>query len=139
VLVVSSTLNAWVKRPEIPTNCKQPATVTGAPEPLKTCRPAITAHTFDPPPPCLFEKPNWQIYEETNSRTISVGISDDGNLSRQHSVPSRRCRMRDLSLERNLPMKEQQYQSTKVKPTQPPTVPQEYYGTITNRHGPGTE
>jgi hypothetical protein len=47
--------------------------------------------------------------------------------------------MRDLSLERNLPIKEQQYQSTKVKPTQPPTVPQEYYGTIINRHSQGIE
>ncbi len=53
-------------------NCKHPATVTGAPEPIKNYRPAITAHTFDPPPPCLFEKPNWQIYEETNPRTTTV-------------------------------------------------------------------
>ncbi|CAF2498378.1 unnamed protein product [Rotaria sp. Silwood2] len=144
LLVVCSTLNAWAKRPEIPSNCKHPATVTGAPEPVKNCRPAITAHTFDPPSPSLFEKPNWQIYEETNRRTTT--ISEDGlygALSRQHSVPSRRCRMRDLSLERYSPMREQHYQSTlsnisngRVKPTQPPTVPQNYYGTITNRLSP---
>ncbi|CAF3463734.1 unnamed protein product [Rotaria sp. Silwood1] len=145
LLVVCSTLNAWAKRPEIPSNCKHPATVTGAPEPVKNCRPAITAHTFDPPSPSLFEKPNWQIYEETNRRTTT--ISEDGvygALSRQHSVPSRRCRIRDLSLERYSPMREQHYQSTlsnisngRVKPTQPPTVPQDYYGTITNRLSPG--
>jgi hypothetical protein len=64
--VVCSTLNAWAKRPEIPSNGKHSATVTGAPEPGKNYRPAITAHTFDPPSPSLFEKPNWQIYEETN-------------------------------------------------------------------------
>ncbi|CAF0921030.1 unnamed protein product [Rotaria sordida] len=144
LLVVCSTLNAWAKRPEIPSNCKHPATVTGAPEPVKNCRPAITAHTFDPPSPSLFEKPNWQIYEETNRRTTT--ISEDGlygALSRQHSVPSRRCRMRDLSLERYSPMREQHYQSTlsnisngRIKPTQPPTVPQDYYGTMTNRLSP---
>ncbi|CAF5017144.1 unnamed protein product, partial [Rotaria socialis] len=39
LLVVSSTLNAWAKRPEISSNAKQPATVTGAPEPTKNCRP----------------------------------------------------------------------------------------------------
>jgi hypothetical protein len=72
--VVCSTLNAWAKRPEIPPNCKHSATVTGAPEPVKNCRPAITAHTFDPPSPSLFEKPNWQIYEETNHRTTTVCI-----------------------------------------------------------------
>ncbi len=73
-------------------------------------------------------------------------ISDDGTLSRQHSVPSRRCRIRDLSLERNPPTREQHYQTIltnisngRVKPTQPPTVPQDYYGTITNRHSPGIE
>ncbi len=50
--------------------------MTGAPEPLKNCRPAITAHTFDPPPPSLFEKPNWQIYEENNSRTtVCIEVS----------------------------------------------------------------
>ena len=27
----------------------------------------------------------------------------------------------------------------RMKPTQPPIVPQDYYGTITNRHSPGTE
>ncbi|CAF0963739.1 unnamed protein product [Adineta steineri] len=144
LLVVCSTLNAWAKRPEIPSNCKHPATVTGAPEPVKTYRPAITAHTFDPPSPSLFEKPNWQIYEETNHRATT--ISDDGlygALSRQHSVPSRRCRIRDLSLERHSPMREQHYQSTmnnitngRVKPTQPPTVPSDYYSTMTSRHSP---
>jgi hypothetical protein len=43
-------------------------------------------------------------------------------------------------------MKEQQYQSTtnnisngRIKLTQPPTVPQEYYGTITNRLSPGIQ
>jgi hypothetical protein len=72
--VVCSTLNAWAKRPEIPSNCKHSATVTGAPEPVKNCRPAITAHTFDPPSPSLFEKPNWKIYEETNHRTTTVCI-----------------------------------------------------------------
>ncbi|CAF2134158.1 unnamed protein product [Rotaria magnacalcarata] len=144
LLVVCSTLNAWAKRPEISSNGKHPATVTGAPEPVKNCRPAITAHTFDPPSPSLFEKPNWQIYEETNHRTTT--ISDDGlygALSRQHSVPSRRCRIRDLSLERYSPMREQHYQSTlsnisngRAKPTQPPTVPPDYYGTIGNRLSP---
>jgi hypothetical protein len=71
-------------------------------------------------------------------------ISDDATLSRQHSVPSRRLRVRDLSLERHLSIKEQQYQSTtnnisngRMKSTQPPTIPQEYYGTITNRFSPG--
>ncbi len=41
-------------------------------------------------------------------------------------------------------MREQHYQSTmnnisngRIKPTQPPTVPQDYYGTITNRISPG--
>jgi len=41
-------------------------------------------------------------------------------------------------------MREQLYQSTmnnisngRIKPTQPPTVPQDYYGTITNRISPG--
>jgi hypothetical protein len=41
-------------------------------------------------------------------------------------------------------MTEQQYQSTtnnisngRSKPTQPPTIPQDYYGTITNRLSPG--
>ncbi|CAF1067470.1 unnamed protein product [Adineta ricciae] len=128
LLVVSSTLNAWAKRPEIPTNGKHPATVTGAPEPIKSCRPAITAHTFDPPPPSLFEKPNWQIYEETHPRLTT--ISDDSTLSRQHSVPSRRCRIRDLSLERT---STNHLTNGRVKPTQPPTVPQDYYGTISNR------
>jgi len=134
LLVVSSTLNAWVKRPEIATNSKHPATVTGAPEPAKGSRPAITAHTFDPPSPSLFEKPNWPVYEEGNMMTM-----DDSTLSRQHSVPSRRCRMRDLSLERHSSMTEQQtYQSTYVnggraKPTPPPSIPPDYYGTLTNR------
>ncbi|CAF1331523.1 unnamed protein product [Adineta steineri] len=131
LLVVSSTLNAWAKRPEISSNCKHPATVTGAPEPIKSCRPAITAHTFDPPPASLFEKPNWQIYEETNPRITT--ISDDSTLSRQHSVPSRRCRMRDLSLERS---SINNISNGRIKPTQPPIVPQDYYGTIINRHSP---
>ncbi|UJR30738.1 hypothetical protein I4U23_018258 [Adineta vaga] len=147
LLVVCSTLNAWAKRPDVPLNGKHPATVTGAPELVKTCRPAITAHTFDPPSPSLFEKPNWQIYEEANHRTIT--ISEDGpygTISRQHSIPSRRCRIRDLSLERHSPMREQNYQSTmhnniangRIKPTQPPTVPLDYYGTMmTNRSNPG--
>lgn len=72
LLVVCSTLNAWAKRPDMPSNGKHSATVTGAPEPVKNCRPAITAHTFDPPSPSLFAKPNWQIYEETNHRTMNV-------------------------------------------------------------------
>ncbi|CAF3850709.1 unnamed protein product [Rotaria sp. Silwood1] len=139
LLVVCSTLNAWAKRPEIPTNCKLPATVTGAPEPMKNCRPAITAHTFDPPPASLFEKPNWQKNEDTNSRTSTV--SDDATLSRQHSVPSRRYRMRDLSLERHSPMKEQlttnHVNNGRVKAIQSPTVPQEYYGTIIEQHSAG--
>ena len=53
--------------------------------------------------------------------------------------------MRDLSLERHLPMREQHYQSHtstisngRVKPTQPPTVPQDYYGTMMNPMSPGT-
>ena len=53
--------------------------------------------------------------------------------------------MRDLSLERHLPMREQHYQSHistisngRVKPTQPPTVPQDYYGTMMNLISPGT-
>ncbi len=53
-------------------------------------------------------------------------------------------RIRDLSLERYSPMRDQIYQSTmsnisngRVKPTQPPTVPQDYYGTITNRPNSG--
>ena len=65
-------------------------------------------------------------------------------LSRQHSIPSRRCRIRDLSLERRSPLREAIYQSTsnysstlRAKPTQPPTVPVDYYGTISNRLGPG--
>ncbi|CAF3785131.1 unnamed protein product [Rotaria magnacalcarata] len=136
LLVVSSTLNAWAKRPEISSNAKQPATVTGAPEPIKNCRPAITAHTFDPPPPSLFEKPTWQINEDTNSRISN--ISDDTILSRQHSVPSRRYRICDLSLERNLPMKEQSITNNitneRVKSIQSPTVPQEYYGTYIEQH-----
>lgn len=141
LLVVCSTLNAWAKRPEISSNGRHSATVTGAPEQIKNSRPAITAHTFDPPSPSLFEKPNWQIYEETNHRKTT--ISDDGfygTLSRQHSIPSRRCRIRDLSIERRAPMREQHYQTMmtnisngRVKPTQPPTVPQDYYGTISNR------
>lgn len=75
-------------------------------------------------------------------------ISEDGpygTLSRQHSIPSRRCRIRDLSLERHSPMREQMYQSTinysangRAKPTQPPSIPQDYYGTITHRLSPGT-
>ncbi len=59
-------------------------------------------------------------------------------------MPSRRCRIRDLSLERHLPMREQHYQTImsnisngRVKPTQPPTVPQDYYGTIKNRLSSG--
>ena len=59
-------------------------------------------------------------------------------------MPSRRCRIRDLSLERYSPMREQHYQSTisnisngRVKPTLPPTVPQEYYGTINSRLSSG--
>nr|AMP82809.1 MTSS1-like protein A-like protein [Adineta vaga complex sp. C JFF-2016] len=145
LLVVCSTLNAWAKRPEIPLKSKHSATVSGAPEGVKNCRPAITAHTFDPPSPSLFEKPNWQIYEETHQRAMT--ISEDGmygTLSRQHSIPSRRCRIRDLSLERHSPMREQHYQSTmnnisngRIKPTQPPTVPADYYGTMTNRSSPG--
>lgn len=71
LMVVCSTLNAWVKRPEICANGKQPATVTGAPEPIKSCRPAITAHTFDPPSPSLFEKPNWPIYEDGQNRMVN--------------------------------------------------------------------
>jgi len=144
LLVVCSTLNAWAKRPEISTNGKHSATVTGAPEQIKNSRPAITAHTFDPPSPSLFEKPNWQIYEETKNHRKTT-ISDDGfygTISRQHSIPSRRCRIRDLSIERRSPMREQQqhYQTMmtnisngRIKPTQPPTVPQDYYGTISNR------
>ena len=84
-MVVSSTLNAWAKRPEIPPHCKHPATVTGAPEPLKNCRPAITAHTFDPPPPSLFEKPNWQIYEETThsgtAMVCNLNLNSNENIS----------------------------------------------------------
>jgi len=148
LLVVCSTLNAWAKRPDLPSNGKHSATVTGASEPGKNCRPAITAHTFDPPSPSLFEKPNWQIYEDTNyqqtsSNRITSTISDDGSygaLPRQHSIPSRRCRMRDLSLERHPPMREQLYQSTinysaygRAKPTLPPQVPADYYGSISNR------
>jgi hypothetical protein len=41
-------------------------------------------------------------------------------------------------------MRDQHYQTIitnisngRVKPTQPPTVPQDYYGTITNRLSPG--
>ncbi|CAF1603274.1 unnamed protein product, partial [Adineta ricciae] len=142
LLVVCSTLNAWAKRPDLPLNGKHSATVTGAPEPVKACRPAITAHTFDPPSPSLFEKPAWQIYEEPSYRSMT--ISEDGpygTISRQHSIPSRRCRIRDLSLERHSPMREQHYQSTmsnnlvngRVKPTQPPVAPADYYGTMTNR------
>ncbi|CAF0952060.1 unnamed protein product [Rotaria sordida] len=140
LLVVCSTLNAWAKRPEIPSNCKLPATVTGAPEPMKNCRPAITAHTFDPPPASLFEKPNWQINEDTNSRTST--ISDNNNtLSRQHSVPSRRYRMHDLNLERHSPMKEQltinHINNGRVCSIQSSTIPQEYYGTIIEQHNSG--
>lgn len=62
-------MNTWTKRPELTTNGKQPATVSGVPEAMKNCRPAITAHTFDPPPAILFEKPYWQINEDSNSRT----------------------------------------------------------------------
>ena len=67
---------------------------------------------------------------------------DDSTLSRQHSVPSRRCRMRDLSLERHSSMTEQTYQSTcvnggRAKPTAPPSVPPDYYGTLTNRSAQG--
>ena len=64
---------------------------------------------------------------------------DDATLSRQHSVPSRRCRVRDLSLERHSPMKEQPYASIngRAKPTPPPSIPQDYYGTLTNRASPG--
>ncbi len=43
-------------------------------------------------------------------------------------------------------MREQHYQSImtnisngRVKPTQPPTVPQDYYGTITNRLSSGNK
>ena len=56
----------------------------------------------------------------------------------------RRCRIRDLSLERYSPMREQYYQSTisnisngRVKPTQPPTVPKDYYSTNKSRLSPG--
>ena len=61
-------------------------------------------------------------------------------LSRQHSVPSRRCRMRDLSLERHPPINEPLYQSSsaRAKPTPPPAVPQDYYGTLTNRSNTGS-
>ena len=52
--------------------------------------------------------------------------------------------MRDLSLERHPPMREQIYQSTinysaygRAKPTLPPQVPTEYYGTISNRFSSG--
>jgi hypothetical protein len=52
--------------------------------------------------------------------------------------------MRDLSLERHSPMNEQQSQQNqlttnngRVRPTQPSAVPQDYYGTITNRLSPG--
>ena len=63
---------------------------------------------------------------------------DDSTLSRQHSVPSRRCRMRDLSLERHSSMTEQTYQSGgRAKPTAPPSVPPDYYGTLTNRSAQG--
>jgi len=126
LIAVSSTLNAWAKRPEIPSNSKHPATVTGAPEPLKNCRPAITAHTFDPPPPSLFEKPNWQIYEETNL------VRDDATLSRQHSLAARRCRVRDLSLERHSSITNT---NGRIKVSQT----QDYYGTMTNRLSPGRE
>ena len=74
MLVVCSTLNALTKRPEVSSNCKQPATVTGAPEPMKNYRPAITVHTFDPPPPSLFEKPIWQINDDTNADATDVCI-----------------------------------------------------------------
>lgn len=65
-------------------------------------------------------------------------------MPRQHSIPSRRCRMRDLSLERHPPMREQLYQSTinysaygRAKPTLPPQVPADYYGSISNRFSSG--
>ena len=52
--------------------------------------------------------------------------------------------MRDLSLERYSPMREQHYQSTisnisngRVKPTQPPTVPQDYFNKNKSRLSPG--
>ncbi|CAF1488264.1 unnamed protein product, partial [Didymodactylos carnosus] len=132
LLVVCSTLNAWAKRPE-PSTGKHPHTVTGAPEPAKCTRPAITAHTFDPPDPSLFEKPNWNIYEETGQQMRSPSvISEDGPygvLSRQHSVPSRRCRIRDLSLERCSPMRD--HPNSRLKVAQPPLLP-EYYGMRAN-------
>ena len=67
-------------------------------------------------------------------------MPDDGTLSRQHSVPSRRCRIRDLSLERPPSIKEQPHLNNgRAKPTQPPSVPQDYYGTINTRLSPGTQ
>lgn len=73
-------------------------------------------------------------------------MADDATLSRQHSVPSRRCRVRDLSLERHSPMKDRPSQQPQLHPTmtngriratQPPAVPQDYYGIITNHLNPG--
>lgn len=57
--------------------------------------------------------------------------------------------MRDLSLERHSPIKDrptqqqqqQQCQPTmtngRARPTQPPAIPQDYYGTMTNHLNPG--
>ena len=97
--MVCSTLNAWAKRPELPTNCKHPATVTGAPEPGKNCRPAITAHTFDPPSPSLFEKPNWPIYEEGYPRPTTVRIFEEWFSSRLSLSIRSRLLMTPLSLD----------------------------------------
>lgn len=69
-------------------------------------------------------------------------MADDATLSRQHSVPSRRCRVRDLSLERNSPMKERSSQQPQIHPTMTNgrirAIPQDYYGIIPNHLNSGT-